>query len=67
MKKTGIQSPASALIDGMDLEKMPASLDSVQNVQYVEYRSNNQLNGSGDYIDLSKSMLHVKSTVMEPS
>ena len=68
----GTQVSSSALIEGMKFGEVPDTLDSVQNVQWVEYRSTNQLNGnvidilipgSGDFIDLRRSFLSVKFKV----
>ena len=68
----GTQVSSSALIEGMKFGEVPDTLDSVQNVQWVEYRSTNQLNGnvidilvpgSGDLIDLRRSFLSVKFTL----
>ena len=72
MSTMGTQVSSSALIEGMKFGEVPDTLDSVQNVQWVEYRSTNQLNGnvidilvpgSSDFIDLRRSFLSVKFKV----
>ena len=72
MSTMGMQASSSALVEGMKFGEVSDTLDSVQNVQWVEYRSANQLNGnvidilvpgSGDFIDLRRSFLSVKFKV----
>ena len=62
------------VLEGMDFKSIPDTLDAIERVQYVEYRPLNQVSaqspidivipGSGDYIDLSRSMLHVKFKIV---
>ena len=72
MSTMGMQASSSALVEGMKFGEVSDTLDSIQNVQWVEYRSTNQLNGnvidilipgSGDFIDLRRSFLSVKFKV----
>ena len=65
-----ISGSKPALLDGMAFNDIPNTLDSVERVQFIEYRPINQVSaqnpidiiipGSGDYIDMSRSLLHVK-------
>jgi hypothetical protein len=67
MAGLGTQISESAPIEGLDFGQMPDTLDSIQNVQFVEYRPPNPLTAgnvinifipdSGDYNDLSRSMM----------
>ena len=69
-----ISGSKPALLDGMAFKDIPDTLDSVERVQFIEYRPINQVSaqnpidiiipGSGDYIDMSRSLLHVKFKVV---
>ena len=58
------------LVKDLDLFRIPGTQDCVERVQYVEYRPLNQLSegnpidllipGGTDYIDLARSLLHIK-------
>ena len=70
MKTEIKQNGGSAILPGLNFNSKPPVLDSIQQAQFVEYRPINTvtpntpmdfiINGSSDYIDMSRSMLAVK-------